>query len=173
MTFTLRLTRRHVLISVAVVSLALAGGAAFATIPGSEGTVRACYSNGGLLRVVDSGTGCRPGETPLAWNANRSSGLTGYQIVRTSTTYHAPFTKSFLLTGDAGCPTGKRVTGGGGLVQLFSETGFVDVGSVASSQFLPDRDVDGRSIFIHAEAPTIDGIASLVVNTYAICVDAP
>jgi hypothetical protein len=52
----------------ATLALALGGGVAFATIPGSGGMINGCYErSGGLLRVIDAGAGatCRPSETSL------------------------------------------------------------------------------------------------------------
>ena len=59
--------------------LGLAGGVAFATIPGSDGVIHACYSkSGGALRVVDASvTGCKSGETSLDWNMRGPAGPQG------------------------------------------------------------------------------------------------
>jgi len=61
------------------VLLALAGGVAYATIPGSDGVIHACYSrSGGALRVVDASvTGCKSGETSLDWNVRGPAGPQG------------------------------------------------------------------------------------------------
>ena len=56
----------------AVVALAgTAGGVAYATIPGSSGTINGCYEKRtGILRVIDSDAGakCTSYETPISWN---------------------------------------------------------------------------------------------------------
>jgi hypothetical protein len=45
------------------------GGAAFAAIPDSNGTIHGCYNNNyGNLRVVESAADCRSNETALPWN---------------------------------------------------------------------------------------------------------
>jgi len=45
------------------------GGAAFAAIPDSDGTIHACYqTNTGNLRVVESNADCRSSERPISWN---------------------------------------------------------------------------------------------------------
>jgi hypothetical protein len=57
------------------------GGAAFAAIPDSNGTIHACYQKAnGNLRVVESTNECRKNETAIAWNqagAQGSIGATG------------------------------------------------------------------------------------------------
>lgn len=64
---------------VALLALIVAlGGVAVAAIPGSDGTIRACYQKGnGNLRVVDSSGDCRPNEAPLEWNRTGERGATG------------------------------------------------------------------------------------------------
>jgi hypothetical protein len=57
--------------------LALGAGVAYATIPDSQGVIRACYkTNKGDIRVVDSGA-CAPGESPLSWNQTGPPGPAG------------------------------------------------------------------------------------------------
>src|SRR5260370_28383628 len=60
------------------VLVALAGTAAFASIPDSAGVIHACFkTNSGQLRVSDSPTQqCRKGETSFSWN---QAGLPGPQ----------------------------------------------------------------------------------------------
>jgi hypothetical protein len=65
-----------------VVALALAGlaaGLAWATIPGPDGLITACYlKSGGTLRVIDpSVTKCKSSETRLTWNVAGQQGLQG------------------------------------------------------------------------------------------------
>ena len=71
-----RVTR---LTGLVAVLLTLAGGVAYATIPGSDGMIHACYSrSGGALRVVDASvTGCKSGETSLDWNVRGAAGPQG------------------------------------------------------------------------------------------------
>jgi hypothetical protein len=62
-----------------VVVLALGGGVALATIPGSGGVIRGCYGKlGGALRVIDTGQ-CRPTEAALNWNQAGPQGPQGLQ----------------------------------------------------------------------------------------------
>jgi len=102
-----KLTKKTALVaSGSVLALgALGGGVAFATgtIPGPSGVIHACYQNAGpgpghgpghgpgpgpghgpggfnqagALRVVPSGTACRPNETALSWNQTGPQGPQG------------------------------------------------------------------------------------------------
>ena len=67
---------------IALVALMVAlGGAAFAAIPDSGGTVHACYQKtNGTLRVVESESDCRSNENPLALSAAGQS-VGGREIV--------------------------------------------------------------------------------------------
>lgn len=52
---------------VAAAVLAIGGGIAWATIPGSDGVIHACYKNSnGALRAIDTASSsCNPSETPI------------------------------------------------------------------------------------------------------------
>jgi hypothetical protein len=65
-------------IAAAVVAAASAG-AAYATIPDSDGVIHACYAkSGGALRVIDdSVTNCKSGETAVSWNQSGQPGPPG------------------------------------------------------------------------------------------------
>jgi hypothetical protein len=54
-------------------------GVALATIPGSDGVIRGCYTkSNGALRVVDTaGAGCKSGEAALSWNTAGPQGPKG------------------------------------------------------------------------------------------------
>ena len=70
--------RRIPLIMAAV--LALAGVAAYASIPDANGIIHGCYDvKKGTLRVVDSGASCGNGEAPLNWNVRGVPGPQGTQ----------------------------------------------------------------------------------------------
>jgi hypothetical protein len=74
--FSKRATR---LIGLVAALLGLAGGVAYATIPGSDGVIHGCYAkSGGALRVLDASvTGCKSGETSLDWNVRGPAGPQG------------------------------------------------------------------------------------------------
>ena len=72
--------RRTLLAAVAgaAVAAAIAGGFAWATIPSSNGVIKACYQkNNGQLRVVDGPEACTSSELPIQWNQNGPQGATG------------------------------------------------------------------------------------------------
>ena len=62
----------------AVVAAALAGGIAWAAIPGPGGVIQGCYKqNGGQLRVVDAAGDCGPSELAVSWSQTGPSGPQG------------------------------------------------------------------------------------------------
>ena len=66
----------------ALAATALAGGVAWATIPGSDGVIQGCYGRAlGGLRVIDTGRGqsCNSFEVPLSWSQMGPKGDTGAQ----------------------------------------------------------------------------------------------
>jgi Collagen triple helix repeat (20 copies) len=71
--------RRTLLAAVAVAAVAaIAGGFAWATIPASNGVIKACYQkNNGQLRVVDSAEACNSSELAIQWNQSGPQGATG------------------------------------------------------------------------------------------------
>lgn len=85
------------------------GGAAFAAIPDSSGTIHGCYDRRGDLRVVESAADCRRRETAIEWNQQGPPGPPGAGAVQTALVRlsvgetkpilrHAPFT----LTAECG-----------------------------------------------------------------------
>jgi hypothetical protein len=71
--------RRQVVIG-AIVALAtsVAGGFAWAAIPGEGGMIQGCYDSGGNVKVV-AALPCPKGYTPLAWNQTGAPGPQGIQ----------------------------------------------------------------------------------------------
>lgn len=63
----------------AAAAMLLAGGVAYAGIPGSDGTIHACYNAGQLLRAVDHDKPCKPNEQRLTWNQIGPKGDPGPQ----------------------------------------------------------------------------------------------
>jgi hypothetical protein len=66
---------------VAVTLAALAGGAAYASIPDAGGVIHACYrSDSGAVRLIDvPDQTCLDGEIGVQWNVRGEAGLTGPQ----------------------------------------------------------------------------------------------
>ena len=93
--------QRHVVQVGLGLAVATVGGAVMvvATIPDSSGVIHACYSrSGGNIRVIDdSVTGCKTGETALAWGVQGPQGPSGPAGPKGDTG----------ATGDTG-PTGPR-----------------------------------------------------------------
>lgn len=60
---------------------AIAGGVAWATIPGGDGVIHGCYlKSGGTVRVIDASvTNCKKTETAIWWNQSGPPGETGPQ----------------------------------------------------------------------------------------------
>src|SRR2546421_3361222 len=63
----------------ALIATALAGGIAWAAIPGAGGVINGCYQkNEGQLRVIDPGTDrCRSPEIAISWNQQGVKGEKG------------------------------------------------------------------------------------------------
>src|ERR1700729_4230938 len=78
-----RLRKRTALaVASSAAALVLAGGTAYASIPGTGGLITACYSRpAGNLRVIDAGAGARCGthEKKLSWNQTGPPGAAGPQ----------------------------------------------------------------------------------------------
>jgi hypothetical protein len=56
----------------------LAGGVAWATIPGSDSTIHGCYKQtSGDLRVVDKAGDCKNNEIAISWSDHGTAGATG------------------------------------------------------------------------------------------------
>ena len=59
-------TRTRTTLAGLVLAAALLGGVAWATIPGTDGTIQGCYTtSNGNLRVVESPDECRNSETAI------------------------------------------------------------------------------------------------------------
>jgi hypothetical protein len=70
------------LLATTLTALAAGGaGVAVAAIPGSDGTINACYDTGRDVRVIDreAGQTCSSRSTPLSWNQQGVKGDTGPQ----------------------------------------------------------------------------------------------
>ncbi|MBI5949528.1 MAG: collagen-like protein [Chloroflexi bacterium] len=71
--------RRFIVAALPFALLAFATTVTFASIPDSDGTIRACYAkSGGALRVIDSSvSSCKSSEKVLEWNQSGPAGPAG------------------------------------------------------------------------------------------------
>ncbi len=85
--------------AVALAALIVAlGGAAFAAIPDSSGTIHGCAKKrNGSLRVVESAGDCRAGEFPISWNDNSGGRLLHFGPVLLPGGQHEWATRDFTF----------------------------------------------------------------------------
>jgi hypothetical protein len=126
MTFTIG---RRGLLTVGVIAvLAIGAGVGYASIPDSVGVIHGCYDNKGTLRVIDTQAGgaCKNNETPISWSqsgpqgppgengTNGTNGVSGYeQVAGSDVTLNQTIGEQSSVVF---CPAGKKVIGGGYLV---------------------------------------------------------
>ncbi len=68
--------------ALAIVAAVVTGAAAYAAIPGDDGTIAACYGKGsGIVRIIDAEAGqtCRASENAVNWNQQGVQGPPGAQ----------------------------------------------------------------------------------------------
>jgi len=167
---------------VAVAGLAVAA-VSLGAIPGSSGTISACYakSNGGL-RVIDaeSGATCVANkETALSWNQQGPPGQPGQPgppgppgpaatqlVLATSSAIQESADGFDTKFAHAACPTGEVATGGGyNLGATRAIMAQITVTTTAPSSSDTPGELDGWSAF--AIAPT--GVGSWSISAYAVC----
>ncbi len=103
----------------AVVTASVVGGVAIAQTS-TQAVITACVDqNTGNVRIVGSGSDCRPNETTTTWNqqgpqgipgTNGANGVSGWTRVQGESTVVQAHTWD---RGQARCPEGQRVLGGG------------------------------------------------------------
>lgn len=142
--------RKPVVILVIALSLIVGAGIAYASIPGPDGVIHACYKNSnpaqGALIAIDSAASCPSGYTALNWNQTGppgpagatgsagpagADGVSGYESVTNATTIPANSPLTFQ-SATVMCSSGKRVLGGGGSAQTGAEANHVLVRSQAA-----------------------------------------
>jgi hypothetical protein len=93
----------------AVAATALAGGIAYATIPGDGGVIQGCYDSGGNLKVVPA-LPCPKGYTQLPWNQQGPPGKDGLNGTNGKDgkdgANGVSVTSTALGQSDANCPEG-------------------------------------------------------------------
>lgn len=126
------------LVTAALATLAVAGGAAYATIPDGGGVIHACYqSQNGALRVIDDAAeSCLRSESAISWSQTGPQGTTGpqgpqgepgpqgqsgpvsgYEIVQGSSDFGPGLTKNATAL----CPVGKEPISGGSVVSSLAD----------------------------------------------------
>jgi hypothetical protein len=97
----------------ALIGALVAGSMTFAFASHTDpNEIHACVDKQGNPRIVDDPANCKASETPLTWNAQGQQGppgVSGYEVVTVTSTTSTDVTVS--------CPTGKKVFGGGGVLQ--------------------------------------------------------
>jgi hypothetical protein len=126
------MSKKTMLIVVAVACAALGAGVATATIPDSGGTIHGCYKKTtGNLTLIDTGKGatCQASEAAVTWSQQGVQGLPGQQGVQGqqgsqgsagpdgvddySIATGQATTSGGNATAVASCPTGSTSVGGG------------------------------------------------------------
>jgi hypothetical protein len=82
---TIRLSRKAIILSLALLGTLAAVGVGYAAIPGADGVIHGCYqkpgllANEGALRVIDTEKGqeCRSNELAVEWNQKGAKGDVG------------------------------------------------------------------------------------------------
>lgn len=101
--------RRTLIVSAVVSALVLAGGVAYASIPGPDGVIHGCYKNtDGSARIIDSAASCPNGYTAVNWT-QAPLPVTVTRVVRH--TYVSQV--GIYIPETVTCPAGKRAINGG------------------------------------------------------------
>ena len=135
---------------------------AFASIPGPGGAISACYSNTtGALRVIDTGTSCRNGETALTISQTGPQGPQGVQGPAGPAGPQGPQGPQGSAgpqgaTGDPG-PQGPQGAPGSGLPDVYSARQTLPVTPLIGRVILVSLTVPAGSYAISAKAMGING----------------
>lgn len=96
--------------------LAVAGGIAYAAIPGSDGTISGCYKlSDGTLRVIDAEAGatCKSSEKPITWSQTGPPGEDAGPV-RIATVSQSTSIPAASISGiDVVCPPEMMAVSGG------------------------------------------------------------
>ena len=97
--------KRTLIVSAVVSALVLAGGVAYASIPGPDGVIHGCYKNtDGSARIIDSAASCPNGYTAINWSQGP---ITTTRVVR------HPAGGPVWIPETVTCPGGRRAINGG------------------------------------------------------------
>jgi hypothetical protein len=168
---------RTVLISLAIVLVVTAVGVAYAAVPGSDGTVQACYvTANGQLRVIDAeaGESCRPNETAIALATPTSVGCpAGTTMFVGVCIEDQPRTAASQRDATRDCADEQRRLPSGGELQAFRE--FDGVTLAGGGEWTDDLgDVTYASSFVYlVVTETGNGIAEAFDAHAYRCVAGP
>lgn len=141
-----RASRSRVAVAVAasVITLAVAGSLAAASIPDSNGVIHACYKpSTGAVKIVVSASNCGKGEVHLSWNHTGPAGKDGRD--GTDGQDGADGAPGNLALAGKQCPNGSFVTGfdAGGELQCGMPAGSGSGGTGSDPGSPTDADNDG------------------------------
>jgi hypothetical protein len=106
---------RKALLTLAALLVVVAGGIAYAAIPGADGTINGCYKmSDGTLRVIDAEAGekCKSSEKPIAWSQTGPPGPPG-ESPRWTQVFNNGTIQPGLSSMDLVCPSGYVARAGG------------------------------------------------------------
>jgi hypothetical protein len=159
-----RTAGRVITLIVGVLSITVLAGVAWASIPGPDGVIHACYKpSDGKLFVVDSAASCPSGSTALNWNQTGPAGPAGPPgpgLQRVLSTQHFDATPSRVgrFFGPVSCPAGMQAINAG-LWEISAEQAWVN--AVTSDPNYPDVSAaNARSTFYEGVDPGVNGAPS-------------
>ena len=164
-----QITRRPTFWLTLAAAVAIIGGAAYAAVPGSDGTISACADANGRLRVIDAeaGASCKTSEKTLAWNQQGphgpqgSPGISGYEVAQGLSANDSSSPKQAF----AQCPAGKRPIGGGARAFYLTSSGEFSVAELAISGSNPA----GPSLWVATAHEVIPTTTPWLLRAYTIC----
>lgn len=135
-------------VAAAAVLAVLAGGVAYASIPGSDGVIHGCYKTNnpgqGALIAIDSVASCPSGYSALNWRQGGGSGMVVSRV-----NVNVPFGQpvNSVVTGRPTCPAG-YVAVGGGFGPSFSGPGYDQENWTLESDFGPTNPPDTQDWYV-------------------------
>ena len=165
----------------AIASLILVSGVVLAgSVPGPDGVIHGCYDKQGDVKVVAS-LPCPKGYTVLDWNLtgpqgpagatgatgpSGPAGVSGYEVVGSWPTGDGDGVNTNIFFHIL-CPTGKKVTGGGGFARNMLQAELVLARSIPSYD-------GGRWMvaFMKSDGSVFLTTDHVMADLYAVCVTA-
>jgi hypothetical protein len=165
--------KRFVIVAAGLLLMGV-GAVAYASIPGPDGVIHACYKNNnpaqGALIAIDSAASCPSGYTSLNWNQTGPQGpqgpggISGYEVISAGYTVPDSGTTEFNI--EVSCPSSKQALSGGGTLQLGTRDP-AKYPMVVSQPMGVDPPVVGWNT--RWAGPDDGGSAGIFVSGYAVC----